>query len=140
MRTHASRIGQVADGTLIECASITLQVYELDRISRFGTGCDGMGAVMASLAVDTSMPLRHPVEGVILFITGFRVSVITTRLLQPGFRILADLFHISMAVRTAHQIFGGHHITQALGLGARMAIVATFCRFWNLVSMFVVYS
>ena len=98
MGALTSRIGLVADGALLKGTSIALQVYELDRISLFGTGCDSVGAVMTGFAIDTSMPLRKSVEVVILLAVVF---------LSPGGR--KQVFRSLYIQNVVHKIQTAHH-------------------------------
>ena len=138
MRTLASWIGQVANCALFQSAGITLQIFEFDRISRFSAGGDSMGAVMASLAIYTSVPLRESIKVIILFVPGLCVAVITARFVQPRFGVPADFIHAAMAVRAAHLVFSRHHISQALRLRSRVAVVATLGGVGNLAGVFLV--
>ena len=54
---------------LVECARVALQVDKLDRIRRLIALCDGMGAIVAALAVDSTMSLRLAVQSLVLMMT-----------------------------------------------------------------------
>lgn len=52
------------------------------------------------------------------------MAAIAARLIQPGVGILTDLLHAPVTVSALHSVHAGHHISQALGLWSRVAVVA----------------
>ena len=55
MRSGTCGLGNVADRALTDCSGVPLDLHELDRIIGFPAGGNRMRAIVASLAIDTSM-------------------------------------------------------------------------------------
>jgi len=90
-------LGHMTHGAFIQRTGITLQIDELDRIGRFGTGRDGVRAVVAGFTENAAMTGREPEQGIILSVTRLSVTGIAARFIHPGAGIVLDLAHRSMA-------------------------------------------
>ena len=113
----------MANRALAQRAWSSLQSDKLDGIVGLGTGCDGVCAVVAALTIETAMPGGKAIERLVLCVTTAVASrVITTWLVKPGIGILLYSSHGSVAIDARHPSLR-HHIPQAAGLRARVAIV-----------------
>ena len=88
-----------------------------------------LGAVVAALAVDAAMLLRHTVQGLVLLVAAAVAGgVVTARFVEPGVRVLRDGLQVAVAIGTLHAIVFGHRTAQAFGLRAGVAVVAALLR------------
>jgi hypothetical protein len=77
---------------------VPLKLNELYRVTSFTTRGNRVGAVVAGFTVQTTMTLRETIQILVLLIAWFVVTIITARLVQPGFTVF--LSYIFMTIRT----------------------------------------
>ena len=130
----------MTDDALVKCPRMPLQLDELDRIVRFPAPCDGMGAIVAGLAIQATVSQRMAIQRLGLRIArAMAGGVVAAWLLQPGVGILRYSLHIAVAAEASHPLLG-HDIAQATCLGPRMAQVAAirglgYAAFFSMFSM-----
>ena len=127
MRAGASGPTGVADGARIERAVMPLQADELEAILGLRTGCDGVCAIVAGLAVDTAVFFGHAIQRLILIVFTGRMAVDALRFVEPRLRILSHVGHGAVAIDARlcvrrRQV--GHDVAQASSLRTGVAVVA----------------
>jgi hypothetical protein len=76
VRSRSSGLGEVTDGAARDWSGIPLQFVEFNGIIRLAACGNGMGAVMAAFTVYSTVPLRKPVQGLVLIVlVGCRLSM-----------------------------------------------------------------
>ena len=92
------------------------------RIDEIKVFCDKQGLILLEAAAVTS-------------------DIIAARFVEPGGRILRHLVHGPVAIDAVYPVLaGGHDVTQAFGLGARVAVVATLQGIRYLAVMLLVHG
>ena len=111
MWTTLAGLSQVANCAGIQCAGMSLQVDEFDRIERFGAGADGMGAILTFFAVKTTVTPGDAVQSLVLTVSGVVMASIAAGLVQPGVGVFFYLLHTAVAVSALHAVLAGHDIS-----------------------------
>ncbi len=103
MRARRAGPYRMANCALPQSTCGALQSDELDIVVGLPAGSNGMGAVVAALAINTAMSLRIPVKRLIQGkTTAVATRTVAAGLVEPRIRILGDVGHGPMAIDAIH--------------------------------------
>lgn len=121
MGAGTRRLRRVAHAARVQRAGVALPGDELNGVIGLPAGCDGVGAVVARLAIDAAVLFGHAIQRLILLeaaaVTG---GVVAARLMEPWVGVLRDRLHAAATVMAIHSPLG-HYVAQTLGLGIGVA-------------------
>lgn len=121
----------MTDCASIERSIVPLPAHEFDGVIGLSTGRNGMGTIMAGFAVDVAMSPGKSVQRLILRVwAAVAGGAVAAGLNEPRIWVLGHLGQGTMTVDAVQSMFRGHDPAQALGLWARVALVAAFQRGW----------
>ncbi len=118
MVKSAGRWCTVTDNTFAERAIVPLEGDELDGIVRLTAFGDGVGAIVASLAIEATMPPGEAVQGLILLdAVAMTLGIVTARLAEPGLRVLGHAGHPAVAAQATEAV--GAHLLACIWRSSR---------------------
>ena len=114
----------VTHSAVLQGACEALQRDDLHVVARLGAGQDGVGAVVAGLAIQPAMAggLAEQLARVLGKLGS--VAVAAARLVDPGPAVgIGDRIHVAVTIRAPHPL-GRHRVAQAARLRAWVTLIA----------------